>query len=77
MITKERAAQLFNNWKAESNDVDAEEWRESLTREEAALVDMWDHAFWSGIDRMLRDAVEKATRAEKRRAQAREEAWLV
>ena len=61
MITKERIEQIYANWLAESEEIDAEEWREALTREEAALVDQWDHAYEVGIARMARDILARET----------------
>lgn len=42
MISKERIAQMFENWGNETNEAWTEEWREELTDEEATLVDKWD-----------------------------------
>lgn len=49
MITPERAQQMQNNFWAESNDPTTEEWRETLTEEEAAVVKGWDALCDKGI----------------------------
>ncbi len=43
-MNEERKEELYNLWLSESDGED-EEWRETLTPEELALVSQWDDKF--------------------------------
>lgn len=55
MLTKERLEEMESLFWAESNDPETEEWRESLTDEEAAIVAQWDERVDAGITTLLYD----------------------
>ena len=57
MIDPERLRQMEDNFWAETNDPDSEEWREDLTAEEAALVAEWEDRVEAGIARMAADTL--------------------
>ena len=63
MITKDQRDSLLWLWDTETEDEETWVWRENLTEEEAAMVELWDRAFEEGLSRMARDwqaAREKA-----------------
>ena len=58
MIAPERLQQMEDNFWAETNDPDTEEWREDLNAEEAALVAEWDDRVEAGITGMVIDTMD-------------------
>lgn len=62
MIDPERLRQMEDNFWAETNDPDSEEWREDLTAEEAALVAEWDERVAAGITQMIEDTLRLVER---------------
>lgn len=68
-ITAEREEYLYSYWSEETEDVEAEEWREELTNEEQALVESWDQQYAVGIEKLMK-SLEEAQRKtrEARRA---------
>lgn len=47
--------QLYENWEAETNDPKTQEWRDTLTAEQAAVVEKWDSQYDNGIVQMAQD----------------------
>lgn len=54
MVTHERANELHDLFWNETNDSDTEEWRESLTQEEAAIVARWDRQVEVGLGKLYK-----------------------
>lgn len=52
MISENRRAQLLWCWENEVEPED-EKWRDELTEEEQELVDSWDGAYASGIEKLI------------------------
>lgn len=57
-VSKERKSELRENWENETNDPDAEEWRENLTPQERKLVDAWDDGAEAGMAKMAAKTLE-------------------
>lgn len=45
MVSKERQEELYNNWLNETQDEEAQDWRQELTQEEKDLLTQWDEKF--------------------------------
>ena len=45
MVSKERQEELYNNWLNETQDDEAQDWRQELTQEEKYLLTQWDEKF--------------------------------
>jgi hypothetical protein len=58
MITSQREDDMYENWMAESNDPETEEWRDELTDDEQKLVDEWDRGYNTGIRKMCERILE-------------------
>ena len=48
-ISEARMIELADNWNAETNDPETEEWRDDLTPEEAKIIADWDQVFNVGM----------------------------
>ena len=44
-ISEARMKELADNWNAETNDPDTEEWRDDLTPQEAEIIADWDEGY--------------------------------
>lgn len=60
MITEERIEEMKEYFWAETNDPETEEWREDLTKEEAALVESWDDDYSDAFYGILKKIAETA-----------------
>lgn len=58
-MTPEQIETLYSLWNDEGPEDD--EWRETLTDEEQALVDQWDNQYNSVILRLCEDILKKET----------------
>lgn len=56
---KEHREQLYENWSNETNDPETQEWRDTLSPEDARLVDSWDIQYNTGIADMCADTAAK------------------
>lgn len=70
-ISEERKESLHSYWSEETEDVEAEEWREGLTDEEQALIGSWDRQYAVGIE-MLMKSLEEAQRKTREACRASE-----
>lgn len=52
MISAERIQEMVALFWAETNEEWTQEWRDELTKEEAALVCRWDRDFEMGLSKM-------------------------
>lgn len=64
-VTEEREADLDREWNEcdRMDDEDYHEWYSDLTDDERALIDAWDEAYFSGVNRICEDILA----AEQRR----------
>ena len=56
-ISEARMKELADNWNAETNDPETEEWRDDLTPEEAELIADWDEGYVVGLLAICQDII--------------------
>lgn len=54
-ISEARIKELTDNWNAETNDPETEEWRDDLTPQEAEIIADWDNGYAVGVHKISQD----------------------
>ncbi|MET0017867.1 hypothetical protein [Oscillibacter sp.] len=54
-ISEARMKELADNWNAETNDPDTEEWRDDLTPQEAEIIADWDYGYADGMHQLCQE----------------------
>lgn len=54
-ISEARMKELADNWNAETNDPETEEWRDDLTPQEAAIIADWDRGYADGMHQLCQE----------------------
>ena len=60
----DRISDLWENFCAETNDPESEEWRNDLTDEEARMVSDWDNRYNNGVLRLCEAILERGVQHE-------------
>lgn len=70
-MDREHMESLMALWDSETEDPETQEWRDSLTSEEARLVESWDRSWNSGVLKLSEDIRAADQRSRERKAQPR------
>lgn len=54
-ISEARMKELADNWNAETNDPETQEWRDELTPAETKIIDDWDNVYAVGVHNLCQD----------------------
>jgi len=54
-ISEARMIELADNWNAETNDPETQEWRDDLTPEEAEIIADWDNGYADGMHQLCQE----------------------
>jgi hypothetical protein len=54
-ISEARMIELADNWNAETNDPETDEWRADLTPEEAKIIHDWDYGYAAGMHQLCQE----------------------
>lgn len=54
-ISKERLAEMADNWNDETCDPETEAWRKDLAAAEIAIIAGWDKGYASGVLKLCQD----------------------
>ncbi|BAK99180.1 hypothetical protein OBV_19820 [Oscillibacter valericigenes Sjm18-20] len=56
-ISEARMKELADNWNAETNDPETEEWRDDLMTDEAEIIADWDNDYAVGMHQLCQKII--------------------
>ena len=59
-ISEARMKELGDDWNAETNDPETEEWRDDLTPQEAKIIADWDYGYADGMHQLCQEIMLEA-----------------